>query len=153
MRFENRVVIQRPPDEVFAFIADFTHMPLWNYYLLETRQLSEGHPGVGTHYVQRRKTDTQRFHIVAYQPNHLVAIQLHLPTLPVRISFQFEAADQGVKVVDTWELWSQVPIPGAIERRITHPIQMAVAENLGKLKQLLEAGQVQLQDGRISHRP
>ncbi len=31
MRIENHIVIQRPLREVFAVIADFRHMPLWNY--------------------------------------------------------------------------------------------------------------------------
>jgi hypothetical protein len=52
-------------------------------------------------------------------------------------------------VIDEWRLRSKVPMPQALARRITLPIQQAVAENLGKLKQLLETGQAELQDGRV----
>lgn len=148
MNFENRIIIQRSRDDVFAFIADFTHMPLWNYYVVETRQLSEGAPRIGTRYYQRRKTDTQYFSITEYQPSRLVAIQLERPTLPVEIRFTLEETAQGAELIDEWRLWLHMPMPRAIARRIMSPIQRAVAENLGKLKQLLETGQTELQDGR-----
>ena len=149
MNFENRVVIRRSREEVFAFLADFTRMPLWNYYVVETRQLSTGMPGVGTRYLQKRKTDTQHFSTVENQPNRLVAIQLERPAPPVRIRFTLEDTAEGTEVIDEWRLWRQMPIPQVLARRITHPIQQAVAENLSKLKQLLETGQTELQDGRL----
>jgi hypothetical protein len=149
MRIENHIIIQKPLHEVFTFIADFHHMPLWNYYIVETQQVSEGAPAVGTRYHQRRKTDVQQFHIVALQPDQLVAIQLERPTLPVRIEFIVEATAEGTKVQDVWELWPRLPVPSFLTRPITALIQRAVAENLGKLKTLLESGQVELQDGRI----
>jgi polyketide cyclase/dehydrase/lipid transport protein len=149
MDFENRIVIQRSRDDVFAFIADFTHMPLWNYYVVETRQLSAGAPRIGTRYFQRRKTDTQYFSITEYQPNRLVAIQLERPTLPVEIRFTLEETAHGAELIDEWRLWPHMPIPRMIAQRIMSPIQQAVAENLGKLKQLLETGRAELQDGRV----
>lgn len=150
MNFENRVTIQRSRDDVFNFIADFRHMPLWNYYVLETQQLSEGAPTVGTRYFQRRKTDEQHLTITDYQPNHLVAIQVEGFMFPLQMRFTFEESPQGTEVVDEWRLWSKAPLPHAIAQRITLPIQRAVAENLGKLKQLLESGQTELQDGRVA---
>lgn len=153
MDFTNRVTIQRARADIFAFIADFRHMSLWNYYIVETRQLSEGLPRVGTRYLQRRKTDTQHFSIVDYQPDRSVAIQLERPTLPVRIRFSFEDTAEGTEVLDEWRLWERVPVPRPLARRITAPVQRAVAENLGKLKLLLESGQTELQDGRIVRFP
>lgn len=29
--FENAVTIRRPPDDVFAFLADFDNVPRWNH--------------------------------------------------------------------------------------------------------------------------
>lgn len=149
MDFENRVTIQRSRDDVFAFIADFRHMPLWNYYVVETQQLTQGKPTVGTRYFQRRKTDTQDVTITDYQPNRFVAIQVEGLMFPVQMRFTLEDSPQGTEVIDEWRLPSKVPMPQALARRITHPIQQAVAENLGKLKQLLETGQAELQDGRV----
>jgi len=36
--FENTVTIQRPVEDVFAFLADFENVPTWNYAILETKR-------------------------------------------------------------------------------------------------------------------
>ena len=36
--FENTVTIQRPAEEVFAFLADFENIPRWNYAIEETKK-------------------------------------------------------------------------------------------------------------------
>jgi uncharacterized protein YndB with AHSA1/START domain len=45
--FENTVTIQRPAEEVFAFLADFENIPTWNYAIDETRKTSAAPVGVG----------------------------------------------------------------------------------------------------------
>jgi uncharacterized membrane protein len=37
LEFENTILIDRPTDEVFAFLSDFENIPKWNYYVLEVR--------------------------------------------------------------------------------------------------------------------
>jgi uncharacterized membrane protein len=54
LEFENIIHIDRPVEEVFAFLSDFESIPKWNYYVLEVRQLSEIPIGVGTTYHQIR---------------------------------------------------------------------------------------------------
>jgi len=34
LEFENTIQINRPVDEVFAFLADFENLPHWNYFVL-----------------------------------------------------------------------------------------------------------------------
>jgi hypothetical protein len=46
--FQNTLTIQRPVGDVFAFLADFDNIPIWNYAILETRKTSPGPVGVGT---------------------------------------------------------------------------------------------------------
>ena len=78
LEFENTVYIDRPVDEVFAFLSDFENIPKWNYYVLDVKQLSESPIGVGTTYHQVRKTDEQDFRIIEFEPDHMVAVK----TLP-----------------------------------------------------------------------
>jgi hypothetical protein len=85
LEFENAIPIDRPIDEVFAFLSDFENIPKWNYYVLEVRQLSESPIGTGTTYHQVRKTDEQVFRIIEFEPNNTVAVK----TLP-RSSPSFE---------------------------------------------------------------
>jgi len=58
----------------------------------------------------------------------------------------FEATANGTQLID--ELALRKGYPEILERLIVGRIRCAVAENLGKLKELLEYGQTQLQDGR-----
>ncbi len=153
MRFHVELAIRRPLAEVFAFVSDFTHLPLWNYYIVETVQETPGTPRVGMRYTQRRKTDTQRFEIVEWEDNRQVAIQLLPPTRPARIRFTFRGDGAETLLRDEWSLRTAVPVPGFLASLITRPIQGAVAENLGKLKELLENGRARLQDGRVAEYP
>jgi len=41
--FENTVTIQRPVEDVFAFLADFEYVPTWNYAILETTKRPHRH--------------------------------------------------------------------------------------------------------------
>jgi uncharacterized membrane protein len=151
LEFENTIRIDRPLDDVFAFLSDFENIPKWNYYVLEVRQLSESPIGVGTTYHQVRKTDQQDFRIIEFEPNHTVAVK----TLP-RSSPSFERRitlyDEGdtTRIRDQWKL--DTGRPAVLERLARGRVKAAVAENLAKLKELLEEGRVVLQDGRQSRR-
>ena len=49
-RFEGTAVIERPVDEVFAFLADGTNDPKFSPRVLEIAKTTDGPPGVGTVY-------------------------------------------------------------------------------------------------------
>ena len=147
LEFENTIRIDRPLDEVFAFLSDFENIPKWNYYVLEVRQLSESPMGVGTAYHQVRKSDEQDFRIIEFELNHSVAVKTLPHSLP---SFErkFTLYEEGntTRVRDEWKL--DTGRPALLERLAGGRVKSAVAENLAKLKELLEEGRVVLQDGR-----
>ena len=67
--FENTVMIRRPIEDVFAFLADFENIPRWNYAIVETRKMSQGPVGVGTIYQQVRSVPSrseEHFEVTAY---------------------------------------------------------------------------------------
>jgi uncharacterized membrane protein len=145
--FENTIRIERPVDEVFAFLSDFENIPKWNYYVLEVRQLSENPIGVGTTYHQIRKTDEQDFRIIEFEPNHTVAVKT-LPQSSPDLEMRFTLYEEGgtTRIRDEWKL--ETGTPAILERLLRRRVKSAVAENLAKLKELLEEGRVVLQDGR-----
>src|SRR5215204_832086 len=147
LEFENTIRIDRPVDEVFAFLSDFKNIPKWNYYVLEERQLSDNPIGVGTAYHQVRKTDEQDFRIIEFEPNHRVAVKT-LPQSSPSFERRFTLYEEGNKtrVRDQWKL--DTGRPALLERLARGRVKSAVAENLAKLKELLEEGRVVLQDGR-----
>jgi uncharacterized protein YndB with AHSA1/START domain len=54
-RFEGTVVIDRPIEEVFAFVADGENDPKFSPRVLEIRKTTDGPPGVGTVYASTVK--------------------------------------------------------------------------------------------------
>lgn len=54
-RFEATVVINRPIEEVFAFLANGENDPKFSPRVLEIRQTTDGPPGVGTVYASTVK--------------------------------------------------------------------------------------------------
>jgi uncharacterized membrane protein len=146
LEFENTIYIDRPVDEVFAFLSDFENIPKWNYYVLEVRQLSESPIGVGTTYHQVRKTDEQDFRIIEFAPDHMVAVKT-LPQSSPGLEMRFTLYEEGntTRLRDEWKL--DTGRPAILERLALRRVKSAVAKNLAKLKKLLEEGRVVLQDG------
>jgi uncharacterized protein YndB with AHSA1/START domain len=71
-RFEGTVVIERPIEEVFAFLADGENDPKFSPRVLEIAKTTDGPPGVGTVYASTVKdagVKTKReFRLTEFQP-------------------------------------------------------------------------------------
>jgi uncharacterized membrane protein len=143
--------IQRPIDEVFAFLAHFTYMPLWNYYVRSVTRVTEGPLEVGSIFDQVRKTDRQRYVITEFLPDQQIAMRTLPPARPLTLRFHLAPDAQGTQVTETWEL--DTGLPGLLERLAQSRVRAAVAKNLAVLTTLLETGEAQLPDGRGVHYP
>ncbi|HEX6385937.1 MAG TPA: SRPBCC family protein [Anaerolineae bacterium] len=149
IEFQNTIEIERPAKEVFDFLARFENLPKWNYFVLEVKKTSEGPVGVGATYHQVRKTDEQVFRVIEFEPNHTLALKTIPPSTPeLEMRFTLQAEDGRTKVIDEWKL--DTGRPALLERLFAGRVKLAVKENLGKLKQLLETGRVTLQDGQTA---
>jgi uncharacterized membrane protein len=147
MRFQNVVEIEAPINDVFEFVADMRNMPKWNYFVTRVNQENGDGPELGARYYQTRKTDSQRYEIIHFEPG----ISLTIKTIPgaspmFERHLRFEAVAKGTRLIDEMSL--PTGYPRLLEGFFVGRIRRAVAENLGKLKELLELGQTQLQDGR-----
>lgn len=149
IRFEDTIEIGRPIQGVFAFLADFTNIPSWNYYVHRVRQITPGPVAVGTVYDQIRRSDRQRYRISVFESPHTIAAT----TLPgerpgFHRQFTLESTARGGTLVhDRWELDTGHP---AVFQRVAAPrIRSGVAANLAILKELLEQERARLQDGRV----
>jgi len=147
LEFENTIRIDRPIVEVFAFLTDFENIPKWNYYVLEVRRLSESPTAIGTTYHQVRKTDQQDFRLTEFEANRTIAVKT-LPQSSPGFERRFTLYEEGdtTRIRDQWKL--DTGRAAILERLAGGRVKSAVAENLAKLKELLEEGGVVLQDGR-----
>ena len=69
--FHNTVTIARPTDEVFAFLADFSNIPAWNYAITHTVQTSPGPARVGATSRQTRtipRRSEEAFEVTDFAP-------------------------------------------------------------------------------------
>ena len=140
--FQNTLTIQRPAGEVFAFLADFENIPMWNYAIEETSKASAGPTGVGTRYRQTRSIPgrtVEDFEVTVFEPASRLAIQGQIGPFPATISYQLEAAAGATKLVNNVELNPSQAMPRLLAPLATSRIKAAVAQNLGKLKLLLES--------------
>lgn len=147
IQFENTITIRRPVEDVFAFVVNFENLPKWNYYVVDVRKVSQGDPGEGSVFHQIRKTDEQDFRVTQFQPNVRIAVETTPNSKPrFQRQFLFEPAEQGTRIIDSWKLDAgENPL---IRWLGSMRVKAAVAENLGKLRDLLETGETELQDGR-----
>ncbi|NJC98891.1 MAG: hypothetical protein C3F07_01655 [Anaerolineales bacterium] len=149
IEFENTIQIQRPVNEVFAFLSDLENLPKWNYFVLQVKKVSDGPVGVGATYHQVRKTDEQTLRIVELAPPEKIRVTTISRSYP-RLEMELVLQENGAasQVTDRWKLESGRPV--LLEKLAARQVQSAVHENLTKLKELMENGRVVLQDGRQS---
>jgi uncharacterized protein YndB with AHSA1/START domain len=138
--FENVVMISRPIEDVFGFLADFENVPEWNYAIVETRKVSEEPVGVGTIYRQVRsvpRRSEERFEVTAFDPPHYLEIRGQLGPFPSRLSYALDAVPEGTRVTNSVEL--ELRGPGRLLGPVAVPrVRDAVGANLRKLKELLD---------------
>ncbi len=137
----NQISINSDIETVFQFVSEFKNMPLWNYYILEVNQTDD--PDV---YQVIRKHDQQQFRLLEMVPGKQIVMELKSTKL-IKITREMNFyEDRQVLITDYIKINSV--LPGFLERKALKNVGEAVAENLGKLKELLETGKTILQDGR-----
>jgi hypothetical protein len=138
--FENTVVIQRPVEDVFAFLADFEIVPRWNYAIVETRKTSPGPVGVGTTYDQTRsvpRPSEEGFEVTAFEPDRLLEIAGELGPFRARMRYLLEPLGDATRLTNAVDLAASGAL--SLVAPLTAPrVKRAVASNLETLKQLLE---------------
>lgn len=107
MRVESSIIIDRPIDAVFAYLADYRNDPAWRAEVRELRYLSDGAVGVGTHAMETsilwgRRVTTESV-ITAYEPNLRVDFDYVAGPFRVRGSRRFEAVEGGTRVTSELE--------------------------------------------------
>lgn len=141
-RTEHTVVVERPPEDVFAFLTDLSSLPEWQSGAVEVRGL-EGSVGVGTRYVEVLKFLGKRFEatieVTEYEPGRRFSIKTVSGPIPFRVEHRLEPSNGGgTKVNVTLE-----GEPGGVFK-LAEPLVMRnakrqVADDFATLKRLVEA--------------
>lgn len=139
---ESSVVIDRPLDACFAFLADLSNDVEWRREWVEAEKTTDGPHGVGARYrltgaLLGRRIATE-YETIAYEPSRLAAWKAVSGPLPLTFSRAFEDVEGGTRVTMRYEgdlgglLNLAAPLLVSMGRR-------QLEGDFPKLKQLMES--------------
>jgi uncharacterized membrane protein len=87
IKIETSVAINRPPEDVFAYISNFENNPEWQLGMQEVRFTSEAPLRVGSTHAQVAKFLGRRiqstFEVLAYEPGRMVKASSTSGSFPI----------------------------------------------------------------------
>jgi carbon monoxide dehydrogenase subunit G len=135
------VHVDRPADEVFAFLCNFENNPDWLRGMKSSRFTTGGEFGVGTRYEQVArflgKEIRSSFEVVGFEPGRSVTIDTVEGPFPIKVTRAVRPEGDGTAVIE--DVWGDAT--GFY--RIAHPllrllVQRNVARDYRRLKEVLE---------------
>ena len=141
IKTEQSVVIRRPVEEVFAFVADQRNAPGWQSGLLEVRRTDEGPLGVGATHAVVRKFMGRRMEVtneyVRYEPNREVTFKSTSGPMPFEFSYLTEPTPTGTRITGRMQMQTS-GFMGLAEPLIGASMKREMEAGFGELKDLLE---------------
>ena len=135
------VTINRPIEEVFAYVTDTSNDPAWHTDALEARKMSEGPIGKGTKWHVRFKpamgVSEGEMEVVAFEPNRTEVQRGVIGPMQPTLTYLFERADGGT----TFTRRVQIKVSGIM--RMMEPLMRLMTPKgnagfLANLKRVLE---------------
>jgi uncharacterized protein YndB with AHSA1/START domain len=93
------IVIDRPVEDVFAFVTDVTNDPAWHTDVLEAHKTTDGPPGVGTVWHARFKPamgiSEGDMRVVTFEPNRKQVMEGDVGPMHPTLTYEFEPSGGG----------------------------------------------------------
>ena len=141
VKIEVSTVINRPLEEVFAFMSNPENDPQWQSETSETELTSQGPVGVGSTYrdvgffLGRRIESVYEF--TEFEPNKKFSLKTTSGPLPIEATISYEALEEGTQV----NFLAQGEVGGffkVAEPLVSRMAQRTWVANYANLKDLLE---------------
>jgi uncharacterized membrane protein len=140
---EIRTMVSRPLAEVFAYVADFSNLPLYDPYVMSIEKTSPGPVRVGSTWLHRRAQGRRSIdapiQMTEYEPNRRLSIASGSKGIDVRSTQTFTSLGDGsTEVAEVLEM----RLSGVVrlfEPIIRRQVPRQAAEVHRRLKELLEA--------------
>jgi uncharacterized protein YndB with AHSA1/START domain len=108
MRVEGNIVIDRPLEEVFDFVADERNEPRYNSQMTRAEKISPGPIGVGTQFHSVMTglggTADMTIEFTAFERPKRIAETTHLSNMDIRGELLFERVPRGTRMTWTWDI-------------------------------------------------
>jgi len=106
VRIDGEIVINRPVDEVFDFVADERNEPRYNPRLLRVVQISPGAIGLGTRFRAEIKTMGRALpmtiEFTGFERPRQLASRTRLSTMEIRGALTFDPVSRGTRMRWSW---------------------------------------------------
>lgn len=140
IQHEVSVHLNRPVDQVFAFLADPAKQPSWQSNLIEIEQLTEGPMRVGTRIreVRRlgRRPTAYQAEVIVFEPNK--HFSLRVITGPrVTLTYAFEAEEGGTRLRYQFVMRTG-GMMRVLEPLIVRSLRKQTSSDFEKLRDILE---------------
>ena len=141
-RIEINLIIDRPVEEVFAFVSNSENLPRWRSTSLEVKKTSEGPLGVGSTFKGRFTFLGRQFDgnllVTAHEPNRVYVSKLAEGPFPIETGYTLTPIEEGTHVTFIVE-----GAPGGFFK-LAEPLVVSMAKrsyetDLQNLKEMLEA--------------
>jgi len=140
--FETSTPINRPSEDVFAYVSDPRNFPRWNSAVEAVRKTSAGDTGVASTYLMERALPTGRaineLEVVTREWPREFTIRTTAGPTPFRYRYAFSAENDATVV----HLNAEVDLIGPVAllpQLARRAVKKGVDDNLATLKQILEA--------------
>ena len=143
---EASVIIDRPIEEVFAFVSDPLTGPQWQSGLFEVRRTTPGSLGIGSQFIAVRKFLGRKLEgnieITEFDPNRKYVMKSLTGSVPFQDTYHFESVTEGTRITNSIELYTS-GFMGLAEPIIAVNLKRDMESGFTDLKTLLEK-QVQM---------
>ena len=143
MKMGTTIRIERPADEVFAVISDFSRNPEWQSGMTSAEWTSEGPIGVGSTYDQVARFMGQdiktSFEVTAFEPGRSITIESRESGFPIRVTRSVEPLSGTACEVTADVSGEPGRFFGFVGRLLDRRAARAVREDYQRLKEMLES--------------
>ncbi|NEW42436.1 hypothetical protein GV794_26905 [Nocardia cyriacigeorgica] len=135
------ILIDRPVDVVFDYVADQTHAPDWQDGLIEVRRTTDGPIGVGTTHMAVRTFLGRRLELtneyVRFEPGREVAFTAATGPSHMEVSYRTEPEAGGTRLSCEMRM-EQKGLFKLADPLVARSLRRDFASNFANLKALLE---------------
>jgi hypothetical protein len=143
MKMRTSLEIERPADEVFAIVSDFSRNPEWQSGMRTTTWTSEPPMRTGSTYEQVARflgrDVVTTFEVVAYTPGRSIGIESRESSFPIQVTRSVEPIGEGRCLVTADVSGQPGRFFGLFGPLLERMAAKSVRSDYQSLKQLLEA--------------
>lgn len=108
VRVNGEILINRPVEQVFYYVADLCNEPIYNPRMLQSEKITEGPIGVGTRFRATsrsgRRTTEMLIEVTEFQRPRRLGSRTTMSTVDVNGGLTFEPVEGATRMTWSWEL-------------------------------------------------